>query len=281
MRCQKRTDTTHGNPAIHRWQLQAANKTQKERLAHVKSSIDVSPPQPQPHLTLYGRDYAAKKKATTEAAFADLKMIQAIARTMTRKFDVAERKGPMSLNADGRKAEIYRVMKDNHRLLDQIDNVGAFCNTQDLVADHKFKQRYVINSSHTARRAGEYDDEIQRIRADEKNKRERQLRSTQARKHAAGDRMRPTGRSASMPQFPATASSGHASPMAPGALPVSTGPAGSAIAKAIVEPEFPQKASSSISNLPSVPAQFVDNVPAIETTTGAEHAVSGRGAMHM
>ena len=34
----------------------------------------------------YGRNYFAKKKQTTEAAFNDLKMIQAIAKTMTRPF---------------------------------------------------------------------------------------------------------------------------------------------------------------------------------------------------
>merc|ERR1719245_429768 len=118
MNCQRRTDTSMGCPAMHRWQMKEVNKSNKERLSRVRSSLDTQAPKPQPHLTLYGRDYNAKKKATTEAAFADLKMIQAIARTMTRKCEVRERKGPMSLNADGRKAEIYRVMKDNHRLLD-------------------------------------------------------------------------------------------------------------------------------------------------------------------
>ena len=46
-----------------------------------------------PHLQLYGRDYFAKKKATTEAAFQDLKMIQSIAKTMTRPYVVPSSKG--------------------------------------------------------------------------------------------------------------------------------------------------------------------------------------------
>merc|ERR1719293_511252 len=123
MKCQRRTDTSMGCPAMHRWELKEGQKGHRDRLASIKSTLDTRAPASQPHLTLYGRDYATKKRATTEAAFADLKMIQAIARTMTRKHEVEERKGPVSLNADSRKADIYRIMTENHRLLDHIDNV--------------------------------------------------------------------------------------------------------------------------------------------------------------
>jgi len=145
------------------------------------SSIDCHPPQPQPHLTLYGRDYAAKKRATTEAAFSDLKMIQSIARTMTRKPDIPERKGPVSLNADARKSEIFRIMKENHRLLDRLETLEPIVSTTELVKQHKDKKRYTILVSHSKRLAGEYDNDVMRIRMEDKAKSDAMNRSVQAR----------------------------------------------------------------------------------------------------
>jgi hypothetical protein len=123
-----------------------------------------------PHLTLYGRDYVAKKRATTEAAFSDLKMIQTIAKTMTRRADIPDRKGPISLNADSRKTEIFRIMKENHRLLDRLETLEPVVSTSDLIRDHKSKQRYTILVSHSKRLAGEYDDEVSRIANEDKAK---------------------------------------------------------------------------------------------------------------
>lgn len=191
---------------MQRWELKEGQKAQRERLSRIKSTLDTRAPSAQPHLTLYGRDYASKKKATTEAAFADLKMIQAIAKTMTRKHEVAERKGPVSLNADSRKADIYRIMNENHRLLEHIDGVEPFCNAQELVNEHRFKQRYVINCSHTGRLSGEYSQEEQRIRAEDKHRFEMSLRSTQLRKDAAGRLGKTTG-SISLPSLTSAASS--------------------------------------------------------------------------
>jgi hypothetical protein len=145
------------------------------------SSIDTRAPMPQPHLTLYGRDYVSKKRATTEAAFSDLKMIQSIAKTMTRKQEVPDRKGPVSLNADARKSEIFRIMKENHRLLDSLENLEPITKTSTLVKDYKHKQRYVILTSHSKRLAGEYDDDVMRIRTEDKAKTEEMNRTTQAR----------------------------------------------------------------------------------------------------
>eukprot|EP00427_Karlodinium_veneficum_P046806 CAMPEP_0169235428 /NCGR_PEP_ID=MMETSP1016-20121227/28712_1 /TAXON_ID=342587 /ORGANISM="Karlodinium micrum, Strain CCMP2283" /LENGTH=404 /DNA_ID=CAMNT_0009314973 /DNA_START=229 /DNA_END=1443 /DNA_ORIENTATION=- len=134
-----------------------------------------------PHLTLYGRDYAAKKRATTEAAFSDLKMIQSIAKTMTRKAEIPMRKGPISLNADQRKTEIFRIMKENHRLLDRLENLEPFVSTTELVRNHKNQQRYTILTSHSKRLAGEYDAEVERIRTEDKAQTEAMNRSVQAR----------------------------------------------------------------------------------------------------
>lgn len=156
-------------------------------------------------MTLYGRDYVAKKKATTEAAFSDLKMIQSIARTMTRKQKIDERKGPVSLNADARKADIYRIMEENHRLLEHIDGVEPFTDARSLVDEHKFKRRYVINASHSMRLSGEYDDDISRIRREDRVRKEAQMRSLQLRKEA-GERMAKSSGTVSLPALTAVSS---------------------------------------------------------------------------
>jgi len=191
---------------MHRWELKESQRRHKEHLATIKPSIDLKPPVAMPHLTLYGRDYVAKKKATTEAAFADLKMIQAIAKTMTRSASVPERKGPVSLNADSRKAQIYKVMAENHRLLEHIDNVGAFCDTREILAEHRYKRRYVINASHTCRLSGEYDEEIKQIAREDDFKVQTQKRSTQLRRDAA-ERMKKNTGSISLPSLTGASSS--------------------------------------------------------------------------
>jgi len=153
----------------------------RDKLQRMGSSIDTKPPAPQPHLTLYGRDYASKKRATTEAAFADLKMIQSIAKTMTRRPNLPDRKGPVSLNADSRKTEIFRIMKENHRLLDRLETLEPIVSTTELLREHKSKHRYTILVSHSKRLAGEYDEDVMRIRAEDKAKTDAMNRSVQAR----------------------------------------------------------------------------------------------------
>jgi hypothetical protein len=155
---------------VGRRELKNQQSMHRQRLQNIKSAIDTRPPASQPHLTLYGRDYVAKKRATTEAAFADLKMIQSIAKTMTREHKIDERKGPTSLNGDGRKKEVMRVMQDNHRLLDAIENCSPMMRTTDLLRSEKMRKRYIINSSHTMRLSGEYDDDIYEIHAQDKAK---------------------------------------------------------------------------------------------------------------
>mmetsp|Transcript_16687 Transcript_16687/g.26967 ORF Transcript_16687/g.26967 Transcript_16687/m.26967 type:complete len:457 (-) Transcript_16687:135-1505(-) len=181
MQCQKRTDTTFACPLVGRRDLERRQALHRERITRQTSSIDTRAPAAMPHLTLYGRDYAAKKRATTEAAFSDLKMIQSIAKTMTRKAEIPMRKGPISLNADQRKTEIFRIMKENHRLLDRLENLEPFVSTTELVRNHKNQQRYTILTSHSKRLAGEYDAEVERIRTEDKAQTEAMNRSVQAR----------------------------------------------------------------------------------------------------
>lgn len=204
---QRRTDTSMGCPAVQRRELQENLKGYNERLSKVKSTLSTRPPPSQPHLTLYGRDYASKKKMTTEAAFADLKMIQAIARTMTRKTEVEERKGPVSLNSDARKREIRRVMQENHKLLDKIESVKPFCKSQTMVKEHNDRQRYVINASHTSRLSGDYDSDLARIKREDKYHFAASQQSIRLRR-AAAERLQTTvGGSISLPALTSASSS--------------------------------------------------------------------------
>mmetsp|Transcript_27028 Transcript_27028/g.49122 ORF Transcript_27028/g.49122 Transcript_27028/m.49122 type:complete len:560 (-) Transcript_27028:74-1753(-) len=199
-----RTDTSFACPLVGHRDLERRQAMHRAKVQRMTSSIDTRPPKSMPHLTLYGRDYVSKKRATTEAAFSDLKMIQAIAKTMTRKPEMPIRKGPVSLNADFRKQEIYRVMSENHRLLDRLETLEPVVSTRDLLRDYKWKQRYTINSSHTKRLAGEYDGEVSRIRTEDKARSDQLNRSVQLRMSQARERMEASG-SMSMPSLSQTA----------------------------------------------------------------------------
>jgi len=205
MKCQRRTNTSFGNPHVASREHAKRQQSHKERLSQIKSTLDTRPPAAQPHLTLYGRDYVAKKKQMTEAAFSDLKMIQSIARTMTRRQDSTERRGPVSLNADFKKQEVYRIMHDNHQLLDSIEQVSPVIRTKEMIRDHRHRQRYVINASHTMRMSGEYNADVQRIHSEDRAKFEATQRSTRSRMEA--HRMRNSAGSVSLPSLTATARS--------------------------------------------------------------------------
>eukprot|EP00913_Durusdinium_trenchii_P010266 g9627.t1 len=94
------------------------------------------------------------------------------------------RKGPVSLNADGRKQEIYRIMKENHQLLQNIETCQPVVRTSDMMRWDRMRKRYIINASHTMRMAGEYDDDIMRIRDEDRRKRESMKRSAKRKQKA-------------------------------------------------------------------------------------------------
>lgn len=137
----------------------------------MRPAIDNQPPKPQPHLTMYGRDYYAKKKATTEAAFSDLKMIQTIARTMTRPFELCPRQGPVSLNATARKQELFRITMSNHQLLNSLEQLKPVVTTRDLLKSYHTNERHTVNCSHTTRKCGGYDHLINKYRHENLNRR--------------------------------------------------------------------------------------------------------------
>jgi hypothetical protein len=142
----------------------------------MRPAVDNRPPASYPHLTSLGRDYFAKKKATTEAAFADLKMIGAIAKTMTRPSEHADTRGGQnrtrSLTADIRKKELYRITMANHALLERLENLKPVYKVREQIREYKGTREFVANASHTARKAGLYDDLLVA-----KAKRTRQIRS--------------------------------------------------------------------------------------------------------
>merc|ERR1719421_1368945 len=146
----------------------------------MRPAIDNRPPAPQPHLTMYGRDYYAKKKATTEAAFSDLKMIQSIARTMTRPFELAPRQGPVSLNATARKQELFRITMSNHKLLNSLEALKPITCTKDLLKQYRQNERYTVNCSHTMRKAGGYDRQLEKYRQETMIIRERTAKAQES-----------------------------------------------------------------------------------------------------
>merc|ERR1719230_1935904 len=90
-------------------------------------------------------------------------MIQSIARTMTRRFPWEERmqEETKSLNRDWRKRELFRITMENHKLLDRLENLKPYYSTKRLLDDHAKQQKYVVNSSWTARRNRLYDRGIE------------------------------------------------------------------------------------------------------------------------
>jgi len=159
MKCQRRTDVSYGNPVVADKEQNRLHGLHRQRVANVRSSVDNSCPPSQPHLTTFGRDYFWKKKRTVEAAFSDLKMIQSIARTMTRPLDVPSNKGPTSLNANFRKQELFRITMDNHKLLNRLENAASQStfSTKRLEECHLENRRHMANASYSARKAGYYD----------------------------------------------------------------------------------------------------------------------------
>ncbi|CAD7964439.1 unnamed protein product [Amoebophrya sp. A25] len=157
----QRTNVAYGNPIIGDIEQGKALRRHRDQLRKMQCSIDNRPPAPMPHLQLFGRDYFARKRATTEAAFQDLKMIQAIARTMTRPIE-APRGLPSgsikSLNHSARKKELFRITMENHLLLERLERTQPVMNNQRLDEESAARRLHMINCSYSARRNGWYDD---------------------------------------------------------------------------------------------------------------------------
>lgn len=158
-----RTDVSHGNRCVQETERARQDAHLRRAISSMRCAVDHRPPVTYPHLTSLGRDYFAKKKQTTEAAFADLKMIGAIAKTMTRPTEHGDRRQGQarqarSLNADYRKKELFRITMANHALLERLENLKPVYKVRDQIAQYNATREAVANASHTARKAGLYDD---------------------------------------------------------------------------------------------------------------------------
>jgi len=163
MKCaQRRTDVCYGNPIIGEIETRKTFHRHRQQLKAIKPSIDTGAPKAQPHLQLFGRDYFARKRAVTEAAFQDLKMIQSIAKTMTRPHPTGHQMvgggtGP-ALHASARRKELFRITEANHQLLGRLENLQPVITRQSkMIAEHKTTRLYLANASHSARKNGQYD----------------------------------------------------------------------------------------------------------------------------
>ncbi|KAF4682116.1 hypothetical protein FOZ60_011027 [Perkinsus olseni] len=198
---QKRTDTSHGNSLIARREFKRQQQKHRETIRRMQPSIDTRRPADHKHLTLYGRDYYAKKRQITESAYNDLKMIQSIAQTMTRSPELlgsARRPGPVSLNREYRKRELFRITLENHALLGRLERLRPYYSTARLERDYLRHMRYMVQSSaHAYSRGRQQHPVVEKIKAREKAAKYSEMRSRpgvdqQTRRSLGGSRSSPS-----------------------------------------------------------------------------------------
>jgi Hemingway/CFA97 len=151
MLCNKRTNVDYGNPIISAIAFNKAQAKIYDSIKHAKPRIDCSPPN-QPISLQNGKDFNFRKRQATQNAVEDLKMIKTIANTMNRPPMVIERKGPPSLNKDGRRKMLDKINRENLQLYEKLNNLKPVYGAKMLEAEYKKNQKYMINSSFTFRR---------------------------------------------------------------------------------------------------------------------------------
>jgi hypothetical protein len=149
---QRRTDVAYGNPVICERALDKAHRVHEEFVRKAKPIVDCGAPQVGHSLALYGKDYVFKKKITTQNAFNDLKMIQNIARTMTRPFSIPPRPGPASLNRVNRKRDVARINAENAKILARLETLKPQISAKQQLQEYDRSQRYMVNSSFSMRK---------------------------------------------------------------------------------------------------------------------------------
>merc|ERR1719446_1450585 len=68
------------------------------------------------------------------------------------------------------------ITMENHQLLNSLEQLKPMISTRDLLKRSAQNQRYVVNASHSLRKAGGYDHLIQQYRKETMEAREAQLR---------------------------------------------------------------------------------------------------------
>jgi len=128
-------------------------------LQHVKKlggpvGAIVDPPAVLSRPPLLPKGQVVRKKASVEAAVADMRMIGNIAKEMTRppNLTVLERKGPMSLNVDRRRKELHRIDAENEKMLKRLESVRSGYSKRAQDRSYVQSRRHVALASATAAR---------------------------------------------------------------------------------------------------------------------------------
>jgi hypothetical protein len=149
---QKRTNVSYGNALISDRVQEKAQHVHEESIRRARPIVDCGPPQTGKSLATYGKDFIYKKKVSTINAFNDLKMIQNIARTMTRPFSLPPRAGPVSLNRGNRKRDIERINRENAKILHRLETLKPQISANQHLKDYDRAQRYMVNASYSMRK---------------------------------------------------------------------------------------------------------------------------------
>jgi hypothetical protein len=149
---QRRTDVQFGNSVISERVTEKTQRVHEEFIRKAKPLVDCGPPQTGTSLATYGKDFVYRKKVTTQNAFNDLKMIQNIARTMTRPFSLPPRPGPTSLNRGTRLRDVARINAENAKILARLETLKPQISAKQQLSDYDRAQRYMVNSSFSMRK---------------------------------------------------------------------------------------------------------------------------------
>ncbi|CEM09922.1 unnamed protein product [Vitrella brassicaformis CCMP3155] len=154
MQCQKRTDCTHGNPIIGELFHSTQWRIHSDRLRKSRPQIDTAVPLSTVYSRGLPKDYPYQQNKKKEAAYQNYKMLQSIAKTMTRVPQLPERiKGcPPSLNRHARQKELFRIMGENQRLLHRLETCKSVYSVQKLKEERKVQLKYRFNCSYACRR---------------------------------------------------------------------------------------------------------------------------------
>ena len=82
----------------------------------------------------------------------DMKMLEHISKTMSRRFSLPELPGPTSLNVSRRKDDLQRITSANLKLLSRIESAKSEYSATTMRARNTQNIRYSLNSSYSLRK---------------------------------------------------------------------------------------------------------------------------------
>ena len=82
----------------------------------------------------------------------DMKMVDAITKTMRRSFSLPDQLGPVSLNLPFRKEKLREITNSNMKMLSRLESVKSEYSVKKLSEGYLQSQKYCLNSSFTLRK---------------------------------------------------------------------------------------------------------------------------------